>query len=230
MKAKYNIEKISEGTIKCYIETKFLWKTKRKEISINDFFMEIAKLKIMPKIHKMGFVEFLYLKHYYNLKNKMGDFNCPVIVEINDYSDNIKEKDRVYIGEYSFEARLYGPYSEPLCHLEVRENFFEEFKPSEDFFKALISLAYSGVYGSVRDEEICLNKIIPSEYKWKCTVCSKEFKELDEFFAHILDEKHKCVLLFEYPYDKELNRIKRIIFQEDFDFVLNMFSKQKKEH
>lgn len=226
MKIKYIIKKEDKNQVRCYRETTFLWMKKRKRMLNEKFFMKIAELQILPEIHNMAFTEYLYYKYSHNIDNKMGDFGCPITVEIDEYSDDIQEEKGKYVGNYTLVASLYDPNSNLIQKMTTNEKTFTEtFKPSKELFRALISLSYSGIFGSARDEDIYLNKIIPNEYKWNCTACGEKFKNLDEFYSHILDKKHKCIMLFEYPYDEELSKIKKVIFKEEIDRVLKMFSR-----
>lgn len=225
MKIKYIITKEKENHIKCYRETTFLWMKKRKRMLNEKFFMKIAESRILPETHNITFIEYLYYKYSYNMNNKIGDFGCPITVEIDEYSDDFQEEKGKYVGNYTLVASLYDPNSNLIQEMTIKEKTFTgTFKPSKELFRALISLSYSGIFGSARDEDIYLNKIIPNEYKWSCTACGEKFKNLDEFYSHILDKKHKCIMLFKYPYDEELFKIKKVIFKEEIDRILKMFS------
>ena len=215
-------------------ETKKSWfgRKRKKKVTETNFFSfskdeleRTGSYAIVPHIEKgaikYSILQYLEDKAKFNLKNNLSDFNFRTIwkFKINKEETNSTNgvELKTTIGELNCYDEKGRPVLSPLTMEFTMPITDKGGVPSSRTIELLIQNACNGKYQTARDIE---------EYEYSfmhdmgdtigrnlyyCEECGEEFKNLNEFFYHLIDQEHFDSILTSHKYDKEVLRVKELI-------------------
>ena len=195
----------------------FFGKEKLKEVSEKEVFapLKISK-QLFPDIENLTLDDILFLKHDYNIKNHLSDFDCEVNFEIENYEDKLIETKDGYTGEVTFDGTIKNSKKNvPICSFTINTNVINnKFKPTQRFYEKLFTNTYSGVYGSLKNVDELFDSMEVKD-KWYCETCGEIFENRLEFLSHLIETKHYDSIFDEYLHDKDVLFVKNQRNSED---------------
>lgn len=202
-------------------------KMKKKEVSADEFFAFSRNLLkergfILPKIKGISKEAYMDLKASYGLEKAKSDFGQRTKWSFLCQEENAEEI--VFSGYKLYQGNLKGIFTvrgennELLLEGEMNYPYIQAHKMTPRMVELLLQNSSNGIYTSARDIENFnaeVDRITGIEYSskdnWICEECGKTFKTIDEFFCHLIEEKHQDSVLETHPYDKECIFVKNQI-------------------
>lgn len=201
-------------------------KNKLKKVSSKELFtftrtcFEKDRQFIIPSISGITKENYLSAKASYGLFNNFSDFNQRTVwsftPESNVY-DMLEEDGQIfYVGKIKGKIVVKGEDGRVIFEGMLTHPYASPFKMSAKCVELLFQNATNGVYQTARDLEAVnkeLNELSNNKDRalWICESCGEKFNTLDEFFCHLIEEKHWDSILECHPYDKECTRVRSLI-------------------
>ena len=210
----------------------------RKKVTEEDFYgasrkylAEQGRYKIIPILENAILDPLTYLEKKAILSrrnNWESDFGKRMFVKAEFVEDNNYKRaqtDSTYIPYYLYlnvwicdektkESAFDGYFTIKILY--SHENY-EFWNYSAEYIALLIRNAINGNLQTARDiEETCQKRVLDIyQYEesniYQCEECNEKFTNLNDFFCHLLEENHYDSILDEFPNDKEILHVKKMI-------------------
>lgn len=208
-----NSEYIYDENKKVFYERKkFLFKNILKQIP-NEIIFDSLKVKnFIPIINGMSLSSYLLRKANYNLSYKKSDYDKKVHFVINKF--NIDNENKFIF----LSGKMLDDNNFKYFEVEIKEPLNQSLTSKKEIFEDLFSVAFSGNRTTIRERHKMFSALLKNTAigynMYTCDVCKETFTNIDEYFSHILEEKHFCSFLDLFPYDNEVINVKKILTRD----------------